>query len=180
MKRAVSIRSAIAVVAFCLLLISTPAWAQQEIGKEAATTVQKPLVAYRIELNVREIEGGKRLNSRNYTMVVEDGSYGRTRVGNRVPVLTQEKNYNYYDVGMNIDCRPRGREDDVELDLGVELSSIVPQEQPQTAAANPVLRQQRSNVSSVVTLGKPTLVASMDDVLSNRRYEIEVTATKVK
>jgi hypothetical protein len=28
--------------------------------------------------------------------------------------------------------------------------------------------------------GKPTLVASMDDVVTNRRYEIEVTATKVK
>jgi len=31
-----------------------------------------------------------------------------------------------------------------------------------------------------VTPGRPTVVASMDDVESNRRYEIEVTATKVK
>jgi hypothetical protein len=31
-----------------------------------------------------------------------------------------------------------------------------------------------------VTLGKPTLVAGMDDTETNRRYEIEVTATKVK
>jgi hypothetical protein len=62
----------------------------------------------------------------------------------------------------------------------LESSSVVAQEQPQTANANPVFRQQRSNIYSVVTPGKPTLVASMDDVVTNRRYEIEVTATKVK
>jgi hypothetical protein len=32
----------------------------------------------------------------------------------------------------------------------------------------------------VVALDKPTLVTSLDDVESNRRYEIEVAATKVK
>ena len=77
MKRAISIRLAIVVMAFCLPLIPNSASAQQEKGKEAATTEQKPVVAYRIEFNVREIEDGKRLNSRNYMMVVEDGSYGQ-------------------------------------------------------------------------------------------------------
>ena len=180
MKRAISTRLVIAVMAFCLPLIPNSASAQQEKGKEAAATEQKPVVAYRIEFNVREIEDGKRLNSRNYMMVVEDGSYGMIRVGNRVPIVGGEKGLQYNDVGMNIDCHPRGREDSVALQIGLESSSVVAQEQPPTANTNPVFRQQRSNITSVVTLGKPTLVASMDDVVSNRRYEIEVTATKVK
>jgi len=179
MKGAISIRLAIAAMVLCLPLISTSTPAQQEKSKESGATEQKPVLIYRIDFNVREIEEGKQLNSRNYTMVLEEGSYGSFRVGNRVPVVL-EKGPQYLDVGMNIDCRPRGRGDAVALEIHVESSSIVAQEQPQTATSNPVFRQQRSNVSPVVTPGKPTLVASMDDVLSNRRYEIEVTATKVK
>jgi len=180
MKRAISIRLAIVVMAFCLPLIPNSASAQQEKGKEAATTEQKPVAAYRIELNVREIEDGKRLNSRNYMMVVEDGGFGMIRVGNRVPIVGGEKRLQYNDVGMNIDCHPRGRGDSVALDISLESSSVVAQEQPPAATTNPVFRQQRGNITSVVTPGKPTLVASMDDVVTNRRYEIEVTATKVK
>jgi hypothetical protein len=181
MKKARSIRLAIALIAFCLPLVPNPASAQQEKGKLLSVpTEQKPLVAYRIEFNVREIEDGKRLNSRNYMMMVEEGSYASFRVGNRVPIVGGEKGIQYNDVGMNIDCRPRERGDAVALEIHVESSSVVAQEQPPTATTNPVFRQQRSNISAVVTPGKPTLVASMDDVLSNRRYEIEVTATKVK
>jgi hypothetical protein len=181
MKKAISIRLAVAVMAFCLPLIPNSASAQQEKGKEAATTEQKPLVVYRIEFNVREVENGKRLNSRNYIMLVEDGQWGRIRVGNRVPYQSAEKQYQYQDVGMNIDCHPRGREDSVALDIGVESMSVVPPEQATAATTlQPMFRQQRSNITSVVTLGKPTLIASMDDVVTNRRYEIEVTATKVK
>ena len=124
MKRAISMRLAIAVMAFCLPLIPNSASAQQEKGKEAATTEQKPVVAYRIEFNVREIEDGKRLNSRNYMMVVEDGHWGKIRVGNRVPYQSTEKQFQYQDVGMNIDCRPREREDSVALVIGVEFSSV--------------------------------------------------------
>ena len=81
---------------------------------------------------------------------------------------------------MNIDCRPRQRGDSVALYIGLESSSVVAQEQPPAAAINPVLRRQSSMIGSAVTLGKPTLVATMDDVNTNRRYEIEVTATKMK
>jgi hypothetical protein len=166
-------------MAFCLPLIPNSASAQQEKGKEAATTEQKPVVAYRIEFNVREIEDGKRLNSRNYMMLVEDGSRGMIRVGNKVPIVVAEKQVQYNDVGMNIDCHPRGREDSVVLDISLESTSVA-QEQPPAFTSNPVIRQQRGNITSVVTPGKPTLVATMDDVVTNRRYEIEVTATKVK
>jgi hypothetical protein len=168
-------------MAFCLPLIPRSASAQGEKGKlEAATTQQKPVAAYRIELTVREIEDGKRLNSRNYMMVVRDSDWGQIRVGNRVPYNAGEKGFQYEDVGMFIDCRPREREENLELEIRLESSSVVAQEQTPAATTNPVFRRQVSNVSPLVTPGKSTLVATMDDVISNRRYEIEVTATKVK
>jgi hypothetical protein len=179
MKRAISMRLAIAVMAFCLPLIPNSASAQQEKAKDSTTTEQKPVSAYRIELSVREIENGKRLNSRNYMMLVEEDKNGRIRVGNRVPYQSGEKQYQYVDVGMNIDCRPREKEGGVAVYMGVEISSVAPEERA-APTFNPVFRTQRIEVAPIVTLGKPTLVATMDDVVTNRRYEIEVTATKVK
>jgi len=179
MRSAVSIRLAIAVMAFSLALSLSTAFAQQEKAKESATTEQKPVAAYRIEFSVREIEDGKRLNSRNYMMMVDEGDRGMIRVGNRVPFQTGEKQYQYHDVGMNIDCRPHDRGGDIELVINVEVSSVVPQGEA-APTFNPVFRTQSTGVTPIVTPGKPTLVASMDDVVTNRRYEIEVTATKVK
>jgi len=180
MKKAVLMRLAVAVLAFCLPLIPNLASAQQEAGKESATAEQKPALAYRIEFNVREIVDGKRLNSRSYMMVVEDGAYGRLRVGTDVAVPVGEKTRSQVDLGMNIDCRPHARENSVALDFVVESTNVVTSEKPIIGTIEPAIRRQRSNISCLVTPGKPTVVASMDDVESNRRYEIEVTATRVK
>ena len=58
MRRHISIQTAIALAAFCLPLIPKIATAQQE------TKPKEPVTAYRLEFNVRELENGKRLNSR--------------------------------------------------------------------------------------------------------------------
>jgi len=173
MRRHISIQWAIALVAFCLPLIPKVAIAQQE------TKAQKPVTAYRLEFNVREIENGKRLNSRNYMIMAEEGSFARMRIGNRVPYQTAEKQYQYSNVGMNIDCRPREHENGVALEITVDFSSVAPSSEA-APSYNPVFRSNRSEVQTVVSLDKPTLVTSLDDVESNRRYAIEVTATKVK
>ena len=173
MIKRISIQWAIASVAFCFLLIPKVAIAQEE------SKPQKPITAYRIEFNVREVENGKRLNSRNYMMTAEDGSFAKIRVGNRVPYQTAEKQYQYNNVGMNIDCRPHEQQEGLALDIMVDFSSVAPSSET-APSFNPVFRSNRSEVQTVVAFGKPTLVTSLDDVESNRRYEIEVTATKVK
>jgi len=178
MNRAISIRLVITVMAFCLPWIPNPASAQQEKGKESTTTEQKPAVAYRIEFNVREVEDGKRLNSRNYMIVAQDDDWGRIRVEDKFPYQAGENPLQHADVRMSIDCRPHQRGESVALSIIVDFSSMTP---PEAAPkAPPVFRTDRTEVEPVLTYGKPTLVASMDDTTSNRRYEIEVTATKVK
>ena len=173
MRNSMSIRCAIAVVAFCLALIPTSATAQQD------TKAPKPITAYRLEFSVRELENGKRVNSRNYMMMAEDGSFARIRVGNRVPFQTSKDQYQYNNVGMNIDCRPHEQQEGVALDVTVDISSVAPPSET-APSYNPVFRSSRSEVQTVLAFGKPTLITSLDDVESNRHYEIEVTATKVK
>jgi len=173
MRNHLSKRWAIVLVAFCLALIPSSATAQQE------TKVQKPVTAYRLEFSVRELDSGKRVNSRSYMMMAEDGSFARIRVGNKVPYQVADKQYQYNNIGMNIDCRPHEEQEGVALDVTVGISSVAPPSET-APSYNPVFRSSRSEVQTVVAFGKPTLITSLDDVESNRRYEIEVTATKVK
>ena len=179
MRRVVPIRLTLALMAFCLPVTPNPAKAQQEKPKDEATSVQRPLATYRIEIDVREMEAGKAVNSRKYMMVVADDQRGKIRVGNRVPYQASSGIYQYQDVGMNIDCAPKQRDDNLVLYTSVDFSSVAGEPKP-APSFNPVFRTDRTEVESVVTLGKPTLVAAMDDVISNRHIEIEVTATKVK
>jgi len=172
MRRHLSIQTAIALAAFCLPLIPKAAIAQQD------SKPQKPVTAYRFEINVRELENGRRVNSRNYMLTAQDDNSARIRVGNRVPYQTAKDQYQYTTVGMNIDCRPHEHENGVAIAIVVDFSSV-PQQTGPAPSFNPVLRSDTTEVNTVLAFDKPTLVASLDDVESNRRYEIEVTATKV-
>jgi len=149
-------------------------------GKLAAAT--KPVAVYRVDYTIREMEDGKVLNSRKYMLMAESDGRAQSRVGNRVPI-TLEKGPTYDNVGMNIDCHVRERDDVILLGTRIEFSSVVPPEQAPTPSVNypnPVFRSVSSDVTAAVSLGKPTLIGSMDDVTSNRRFEIEATVTKVK
>lgn len=43
----------------------------------------------------------------------------------------------------------------------------------------PVIRQLKQDVNALVPLGKPTLLASIADVNSKKRYQLEVVATRI-
>ncbi len=160
----------------------------QEAGLQKNAQEGKPAAArndwdiYRVDYVIREMEGSKVLNSRKYMLMAETQQWSRTRVGSRVPVTVGENQVQYQDVGMNIDCRVREREDQRLLDTTIESSSVATPESSiaTTSSPHPVIRRVNSTVTAAVTLGKPTVVGIMDDVTSNHRYEIEVTVTQVK
>jgi len=171
-------------VAAALFGLANVSRAQEAPKIAPPQAVEKPMYrsVYRLEFVVREVEDGKRLNSRTYTMSVQDGDQGgMIRVGNRIPYNTGKDQYQYFDVGINIDCRLHERDNYVLLDGGgIEISSVVKDESTAAGTLNPVVRQARARFAVAVTPGKPTMVTALDDVSSNRRYEVEVTATKVK
>ena len=166
-------------------------------GANASKSAEKSAGAYKLEFSLRELASGKRVNTRNYTMTVEDGSWGKIRVGNRVPfempgpehtqvdpagraTVVGSTQYQYQDVGVKIDCRPRVREKGLSLDLTVELSSVLKPEETGLPVEHLVFRNNSFSSNTVVPFGKATVVGTLDDVTSDRRYEIEITATQVK
>lgn len=167
------------IMAAALVLTGTLAAQQKD---EAAKTLR----AYRVDYVLVESQDGKRLNTRNYTMLFEEeerGNYSPAsiRVGTRVPLTTANKDgqptTSYMDVGLNIDCRikPRGN-DRVSLESTIEVANLLSEDQMRTGGA-PIVRSNRSRIIAVVPLGKKTMVASYDDINSTRTTSVEVTVT---
>src|SRR5688572_27366839 len=94
-----------AVVVMLLFALAAPASAQEEEKKPEAPRVA---VAYKIDFLLHEVEGGKRVNTREYSMLLRDGRRGSIRIGTRVPItLGDGKGVQYMDVGFNLDCSLR-------------------------------------------------------------------------
>ena len=168
-----------------VVLMMLPLAAQSVPAKEEAAT--KALRGYKVDYSLVEMQDGKRVNARNYTMLVEEeerGNYspGSIRVGTRVPVNMANKDgqpsTQYMDVGLNIDCRikPRGA-DRASVESTIEVANFVSEDQMRSGA--PVIRSNRSRVTAVVQLGKKTTVASYDDINSSRSTVVEVTVTQL-
>jgi hypothetical protein len=173
----------LALACFALLAEKTVAQesAKEKQVKEVIVEKQaKPLSTYRLEFSLREVEDSKRLNARSYTMLVDEDVWGRIRVASRVPVATGKEQFQYVDVGVNIDCRIRERESHLLLEATIEISSFVSPEQPAAVPSSPVMRTVRSQISAAIPPGKPTLISTADDTATKHRYEVEVTAAKVK
>ncbi|HUK87663.1 MAG TPA: hypothetical protein VLT85_08375, partial [Terriglobales bacterium] len=76
-------------------------------------------------------------------------------------------------------CSLREQDNEVVLETSVEMSSVVTGGELALPGA-PVKRQARASITSTLIPGKPTIIATLDDVDSTRSYQIEVTATKMK
>lgn len=147
----------------------------------------RPVVRiYRVNFNIYELEDGKKINERNYALPVSaidgNGRAGSIKVGTRVPVTSKEGQFQYIDVGMNIDCDVTEQGDKFILSSNIEISSFALPDQTADprSGGNPILRQVREHFVSLIVPGKPTLVTSVDDTNSKKRLQVEATITRVE
>ena len=159
-----------------------PEKASPETAQEKARPAERPLSFYKLEFVLRELQDGKAINSRTYMMTVENNDRGDIRTGARVPVQlgSPPMPTQYMDVGININCRVVGRDDYVSLRSTIDVSSFAIPEQATSPGTQPVVRSMRTEMAAVVPVGKPTVIGTIDDVNSTKRYEIGVTATRMK
>ena len=154
--------------------------AQEQPKKDA------PAPSYKLAFVIYELEDGKRINQRDYTMVAMlSGERGSLKIGTRVPITTAEsggnKQFQYLDVGLDIRCQLREWEPgkiQALIDINVSSFALPEQSQNQGGLNQPIVRNTSLTVHPVLTPGKPAMVASLDDVNSKKRMQVEVTATK--
>ena len=161
-------------------LAASVALALPALPDDAPARPERPRSSFRLEYQIFELDGAKRVNERSYTQLVNEGGSGNLRVGSRVPIPAGDKGIQYMDVGLRINSRISEKEPgDVVLDADVDVSSFALSEQPDLKTS-PVLRTLTQNVSTRPALGRPTLLSSVDDVNSRKRTQVEVTVTRVK
>jgi hypothetical protein len=166
------------------LLRATP---QDSETPKKASDIPEPHHSYRLDFTISELEDGKKINSRQYSINLNSGEGNEIKIGTRVPVDTKQGEFQYLDVGTSIWCRLRDRSDpniawlanDVMLQVRSDLSSFaIPEQQAQSRS--PIIRQVKIDSSAIATVGKQMVVSSADDPNSKRQFQLEVMVTRLK
>lgn len=145
---------------------------------------------FKLAFVMYELDDGKRINQRDYMMIGRtDNQPSSIRVATKVPITTlekgDEKQYTYTDVGLRINCFIKEQVDRrLQLHCDIEISSFIRPEQIANSTGNaglaaPFLRTMRTESWALLTLGKPAILTTVDDINSSKRMQIEVTATKL-
>lgn len=159
-------------LALALLVVTAPLQ-----SSTAAADDQESI--YSLEFQVTEFKNGEMASTRSYFVLARNDSSLQIRTGNRVPIFPPE-GVEYLSVGLHIDCELREQGNRIDLFVGSEINSFVLPEQASGSGDPPVIRAISSQVQTAVVPGKRTLISSIDDVMSDSRYELHVTVTKVE
>jgi hypothetical protein len=158
----------------------------QSTKKEAAEQETKPPDNfYKLSFAIYELEDGKRINQREYSMIrgTNNGPPATIRVSTRVPIYAEEKKLQYIDAGLEIRCwlrEPQAGKLPVQCDINISNFVLEQQFADPKNSAGPMVRTANVSTGTVVAPGKPTVIATIDDINSKKRTQIEVTATKVE
>ena len=152
----------------------------EDTARKMSGELEKAQAAYRLDFSLHELEDGKKINTRQYSMSLLQGvQWQDLKIGTRVPVEMKQGEVQYLDVGTNLSARLQEIKSVLELEVRADLTNFaVPDQASKTTM--PVLRQLRISGATIVTVGKPVVIGVVDDPNSRRQFQLEVTATKLK
>ena len=146
----------------------------------AVAQTPRPPAVFKVDFMIRDSGDAGAKAGRKYSLVVNERQRGTFRVGNRVPMATSSApgstSYTYVDVGVNIDCTIAEQDGRVGMHADLDLSSAVNAEK--NPNANPTISQIKLNIDTTLAPAKPTIVASFDDPVTARKFEVEAVVTK--
>jgi hypothetical protein len=162
----------------------TPKAATQPESSEGKTKSQgwdKPLEEYRLDFSINEIEDGKKINSRQYSMNLATNEGNEIKIGTRVPVESKEGEFQYLDVGTSLFARIGEMRGQTELTVRAETSSFaMPESNSEKRDLHPIIRQLKMGGTALLPLTKTVVIGSADDPNSKREFQLEVTVTKLR
>lgn len=177
------------------LLSAFPARGQENPKPDERALAFSPL---KIQIVFTEFEGDKKVKSLPYTMVFTAGShrdaeYAKLRVGSRIPVMVgKDGNFQYIDIGTNLDCRAERLEDGrYALKLSLERSWVqstvrfAGDDSTGTSGGNsafnqPVIGQYKTDAYLLARDGQTVETTVATDPLSGKQLKIEVTLNTPK
>jgi len=169
-----------------LLLISVcwsaPVSGAQESASSqlSSATAEKAANPYRLDFSVNELEDGRKINTRQYSMNLNAGDSNTVKIGTKVPAEAKQGEMTYIDVGTSIWARLKERDGNLLVEVRSEFSNFATPEQANRGNSMPLLRQFQISASTVALPGKPMVVGSVDDPNSKRQFQLELTVARLK
>ena len=151
-----------------------------------AQDVHEPGV-YKVDFTIHDSTDTAAKNGRRYSMLINGRNKAVMRVGNRVPAVTGggggigqvNTQFTYLDIGVNIDCTVEERGGKYLMHADMDMSTAIPAEKTGNAVPNPTISQIKIAMDTTLVAGKPTVVASFDDPATSRKFDVDVTLTKM-
>jgi hypothetical protein len=146
----------------------------------------RPAVFYRLDFVIREMDKEKLVDTRNYSLWVQSGVSESMNAGSEVPYSSGSysttgsgttKSISYRSVGVSIACTVKEGEGNPQLDLMLNISDALP---PEKDSDTPAFRKVSVNSKAMLSLGKSTTVSIVEDPGSRHRFQVDVTAIKLK
>lgn len=162
-----------------MLLYAASLLTQAQTTTTEGAAAKKQATPYRVDFSINELERGKILNTRHYSIDLTAGNQQALKIGTRMPVHTEEGKMQYIDVGTSITAVIRDWVTPNVLDVSADISSFATPDDSRQESNPPLLRQMRITGSTILTPGKPITIGTVDDPNSNREFQLVVTATKL-
>jgi hypothetical protein len=142
-----------------------------------------PPMPCRLEFTLSEMQDGKKINTRHYSMDLNVGEQDKIRIGTKAPLEVGEQGGNiqvtYQDVGTAIWANLDERQDVIVLRVSAEVSSFASPYEVSHPGDRPFFREISFHGSTVVAFGKALSIATLDDPNSDHQFQLEVTVTKL-
>jgi hypothetical protein len=152
-------------------------------GQDSGTNrpPEKQVTAYRVDFSINELDEGKKINTRHYSMnLTDDEPVKELRIGTRVPVEAEQGKFQYIDVGTSIFCHLGVRPNSLSLQVKAEISNFALPDQGARGGGQPLIRQMSISGGTLVVSDKPVIIGSVDDPNSKHQFQLEATVTKLR
>jgi type II secretory pathway component GspD/PulD (secretin) len=160
---------------------------EQAVAQRIIADLDRPKKTYRLTFTIADSDDGKRVGIQHISMIVAAGQRTMLKHGNKIPVATgtygkgsdpQQTQFQYIDIGINVDATLEDTPDGLQLKSKIEQSSAG---QPNTIAGveEPVFRQMVVEGTSKLSTGKPLTLGSIDITGTTRHIDIEVVAEPI-
>lgn len=164
-----------------IAVASTPDQIAQ--AKTIVHEFDQPPKRYRLTYTIIDLDGTRRIGEQHYSMVALDGQKMTLKQGSKVPVTIENSKDNsnqvtYLDIGMNFEAMVNSSGDSANLQTKVARSSLA-EERSSIGPQDPIVRQSVFEGASILTMGKPVTLGSIDFPDSTRHLDIQVMAERM-
>jgi type II secretory pathway component GspD/PulD (secretin) len=162
--------------------------ADMELAQKMIAELDRVRKTYRLTYTLTDLDGSKHTGSQSFSLIVVSGEKATLKQGGRVPIVTgnydltsqsQNSQVQYLDVGMNIDASAQESGDGVRLHSKLERSSLA-DEKSGVGPQDPIVHQAVWESTTILAVGKPRVLGSINLLDSTRNQEVSVVAELIK